>query len=267
MDTSDSQPNLLEDRQSAPIVIQLMLESDSTAEVVRVGLSERGYKVKQSDDAWQGPQPRRNPPDIVVFDLFSADPRRLQNISVLRGLLGNPLCLCIASTRDRETLAAAIRLGIDEFIFEPFDLVEVEQRIELLLCRRFYTSGSTRYPFVERRSQACGANCQSNKGCSPAESSFQVRQSTKSVVVDGQEVRLSPREFQIVVLLAQEPGRIFSTEEIIRAVWPSDGKATSADVHRCMHIVRRKTEKCPDAPQWIKNIKGFGYTLNTGTLA
>lgn len=241
--------------------VQLMLESEMTASFVELSLSARGYAVRRPADAWTE-QSRRHPPDIAVFDLLASNPRRLHEISVLRGLLGSPVSLCITAMRDHETLAAAIRLGIEEFLFEPFGFPELEQRLDLLLCRRLIVNGSQSYPVVERRRNTLPSK-PGNGAASGAEiPSFQLNASLKRVLVEGEEVRLSPREYQLVHLLAQEPGRIFSVQEIIQAVWPPHSKASTADVHQYMYMVRRKIEKHPDDPRWIKNIKGFGYMLS-----
>ena len=250
----------------AALTVQLMIESELAAEALFHGLNAAGFVPRRSAEAWNH-QAARPAPDIALFDLPRFDVSRLQDISVLRGLLGNPPSLCIVSSYERDLLAAAIRIGIDDFVFEPYGVREVVQRIELLMCRRRHVLGAADYPFVERRRSPAGnaPAAGGSRGQSPPR--FQVRESSKSLAIGGEEIRLTPREFKIMVLLGREPGRIFSTNEIIKAAWPASARATSADVHQYMHMLRRKIEQRTEESVGIMNVRGFGYALTLGATA
>jgi DNA-binding response OmpR family regulator len=74
-------------------------------------------------------------------------------------------------------------------------------------------------------------------------------------------MRLTPKEYELLKLLAREPGRVFTNEEIINCLWDG-GRATSTDVKQYIYHLRNKIERDPQDPQLIQNIKGFGYKLS-----
>jgi DNA-binding response OmpR family regulator len=84
----------------------------------------------------------------------------------------------------------------------------------------------------------------------------------KCLFLKGQKVDLTPKEFELVELLATDADRIFTAEEIIKHLWPCSHRATKSDLYQYMHLLRKKIENDPDNPQWIMTVKGFGYKLN-----
>lgn len=80
----------------------------------------------------------------------------------------------------------------------------------------------------------------------------------------GSRVELSPREFELLRLLASAPGRVFSNREILEAVWKGEGFASAKDVKQYVYLLRRKLEEDPQHPRLIVTVRGFGYKLNSG---
>ena len=87
----------------------------------------------------------------------------------------------------------------------------------------------------------------------------------KCLFLKGTQVDLTPKECELVELLATDADRIFTAEEIIKHLWPDSDRATKSDLYQYMHLLRKKIEKDPDNPEWIMTVKGFGYKLNAGT--
>ncbi len=83
----------------------------------------------------------------------------------------------------------------------------------------------------------------------------------KLVRIKDRKVRLTPKEFRLMRLLASEPGRVFSTTEIIKDAWASDSRASVEDVQQYVHLLRKKVEVDPKRPQLIVTFHGFGYGL------
>ncbi|MFQ6090705.1 MAG: winged helix-turn-helix domain-containing protein [Candidatus Bipolaricaulia bacterium] len=96
----------------------------------------------------------------------------------------------------------------------------------------------------------------------PGVSSLTLDDAAKRVLLRGEEVELSPREFELLKLLSSEPGRVFSNREILEAVWKGQGFATAKDVKQYVYLLRRKLEEDPRHPQLILTVRGFGYKLN-----
>ena len=85
---------------------------------------------------------------------------------------------------------------------------------------------------------------------------------SKTVTVGDAFLSLSPKEYKLLRLLASEPGRVFSSEEIIAHLWPDSDRAAANDVKQYIHLLRNKLYRSGDIGDPIENIKGFGYRLN-----
>ncbi|MGQ0568238.1 MAG: response regulator transcription factor [Armatimonadota bacterium] len=131
---------------------------------------------------------------------------------------------------------AGLDLGADDYITKPFDLRELDARIAAVM----------------RRYQAAPP--------APAwTGEVVVNDERKEVVVRGKTVALSPKEFELLRLLASRPGKVFSTEEILAAVWPDRDAAATEDVKKYVHMLRSKVERHPADPKIIVTARGFGY--------
>ncbi len=85
----------------------------------------------------------------------------------------------------------------------------------------------------------------------------------KQVLVGGQEVRLTPKQYAVLTLLAGQPGRVFSDREILAAVWPDSPFANAKDVKQQIYLIRKRlSEARPGAEEWIVTVPGFGYRLD-----
>ena len=83
----------------------------------------------------------------------------------------------------------------------------------------------------------------------------------KTITVNGIPLEISPKEFQFIEILAQKPNCVVTVEDIIKKVWPENKRATSADVHQYVYILRNKLEDNPHKPKLLVTVKGFGYKL------
>lgn len=83
----------------------------------------------------------------------------------------------------------------------------------------------------------------------------------KDVSVGGVVIEISPKEFELIDLLARQAGRVVKTADIVKIIWPENYKATKADVHQYIHLLRKKIEKNPHEPHLLITVKGFGYKL------
>jgi len=94
--------------------------------------------------------------------------------------------------------------------------------------------------------------------------SLVINHSHKVIKINDIPVDLSPKEFAIMTVLANNLGQVVKTEELIKSVWPKDFKATKADVYQYMHMLRKKIEIDATHPKIIITVKGFGYELRSG---
>lgn len=88
-----------------------------------------------------------------------------------------------------------------------------------------------------------------------------VNRSHKIVTVNNVHINLTHKEFEIIDYLAENPGHVVETEDIVQKVWDDCSRATKADVHQYVHMLRKKIEADPKNPKLLVTVKGFGYEL------
>lgn len=90
---------------------------------------------------------------------------------------------------------------------------------------------------------------------------FWVDDRRKRVVIEGKAYHPSPKEYALLSVLAADPGRVVSTEEILRTLWSDRAGASATDVKQYVHLLRKRIERNPKEPRWIESVRGFGYRL------
>ena len=138
-----------------------------------------------------------------------------------------------------------LNIGADDYITKPFDPVEVLARVRSQL----------------RRYTQLGAKKEEEKPNVYTVGPIVLDEEKKSVMVDGDEVALTPIEFNILRLLMKNPGRIYSSAQIYELVWKEDslGAETSVSVH--IRHLRQKLEINPSEPRYLKVVWGLGYKM------
>ncbi|MFU8790180.1 MAG: winged helix-turn-helix domain-containing protein [Methylobacter sp.] len=84
---------------------------------------------------------------------------------------------------------------------------------------------------------------------------------------NGEPLHLTRKEFDLFELLANDPDRVFLTDEIVHHLWPKNNRATKSDLYQYMHLLRKKIESDANRPQWLLTVKGFGYKLNIADIS
>jgi DNA-binding response OmpR family regulator len=141
-----------------------------------------------------------------------------------------------------EEVIRGFQLGVDDYITKPFDLREVEARIEAVM----------------RRNRA-----HQTKNIKIKAGDILIDDEKKEVYIKERKVELSPKEYDLLKLLASRPGKVFSHKEILERIWPQSSFASSEDVKKYVYLLRNKIEEDPENPLLILTVRGFGYKLMT----
>jgi DNA-binding response OmpR family regulator len=132
-----------------------------------------------------------------------------------------------------------LRLGADDYVVKPFSSAELVARIHSVLRRAHREpTGEQRLEFDE----------------------LVVDLQTREVLVRGDVIDTTAKEFDLLVFLAQAPRRVFSREQILKTVWDSSTNwQDAATVTEHVRRLRKKIEKNPDEPRWLRTVRGVGY--------
>jgi len=175
--------------------------------------------------------------DLMLLDVMLPKLDGWAVLETVRAKCSLPVILLTAlgSTDD---IVKGLSLGADDYLRKPFEIRELEARIHSVTRR------------LEQVQDIGVIEC----------AKIRIDDRAKMVTVDAGEVALTPKEYELLKLLASEPGRVFTSEEIINCLWDG-GRATSTDVKQYIYHLRNKIERDPQNPQLIQNVKGFGYKL------
>jgi DNA-binding response OmpR family regulator len=179
--------------------------------------------------------------DLAILDVMMPGLNGLDVCREIRAASALPIILLTA--RDAETdVVIGLEAGADDYVTKPFSVAELASRVRALMRRR-------RLDLAERG------------GPRMTVGGIQIDLHAREVVVDGAEVRLTTSEFELLQLLASEPGRVFSRAAIMEHLWHSTfvGDERAADTH--VSNLRRKVERDPGQPQRIVTARGVGYKL------
>ena len=189
----------------------------------------------------------RQPVQLVLLDVMMPEMDGITAMARLREKWNIPVILLTAKSEDTDKVLG-LNVGADDYVTKPFNPVELLARVRSQL-RRYTRLGGCPEP--------AATGCYTVGGLA-------LDDKQKQVTLDGEPVRLTPTEYDILRLLLQHPGAVLSPAEIYRQVWqetPTPGDGTVA-VH--IRHLREKLEIDPSDPRYIKVVWGQGYKLETG---
>lgn len=183
---------------------------------------------------------------LVLLDIMMPNMDGLTAMTRLRERSNVPVILLTAKSEDTDKILG-LDVGADDYITKPFNPVEVLARVKSQLRRYLQLGGGTVKPTTLRAG------------------GIALDDRTKEVTLDGDPVALTPREYDILKLLMQNPGTVFSPKHIYRTVWGEDpfGAENAVAVH--IRHLREKLEYAPSEPRYIKVVWGQGYKLEGGS--
>ena len=183
-------------------------------------------------------------PDLIVLDIILPDMNGVDLCLEIRKLTDCPV-LFLSCKSDTVDKVAAFSAGGDDYVTKPFLPEELMVRIRAHLRRARITRNKTAEKTVFE-----------HKGLTVDMNSYEV-------FLEGEEIKLTAKEFDILALLIQNPKRVFSVEQLFEQVWKSESLGSdSKTVMVYMSNLRKKLEKDQGGQKYITNIRGFGYKIN-----
>lgn len=246
------------DADAAAPVVAVIGGSQTDVELLESMASEQGFRLFSAEEgAVSGTE--GVPPDVVILDTDeSAVPARVESrLDRVRSRCDAPV-LCLVPHSGGLSHEAIGHLSADDYLFKPMRSVDLWSRVRVLLRRRLAPRAD---PLVERRRGGRRQEDRVDRPASKFDGRCMIDEANKAVVLEGRELHLTRKEYDLFCLLLQNAGRILSPREIIRQVWRDARRASAADVHQYMHLLRRKVEPELSRPRWIVTVRGFGYKL------
>lgn len=219
----------------------LVVDDEPTiAEVVARYLERSGYRTQIATDGLQAiASAARHRPDLVVLDLMLPGLDGLEVMRRLRDQDRDRIAVILLTAKGEESdRVIGLRLGADDYVVKPFSPAELVARVDAVL-RRIDTS-------PEREAPLELGNMTVDPGA-------------RRLFVDGREVPLTQREFELLLFLARNPGRAFSRNQLMDAVWQYAFYSDTSTVTVHIRRLRAKIEADPSRPAHIQTVWGVGY--------
>ena len=179
---------------------------------------------------------------LVLMDIMMPEMDGIEAMVKIRDKSNVPVILLTAKSEDSDKILG-LTVGADDYITKPFNAAEVSARVKSQL-RRYMQLGAGN---VRQELLRCGG--------------IELDDVQKKVMLDGEDVYLTPTEYEILKLLMQHPGQVFSPREIYRKIWNDVpyGSENTVAVH--IRHIREKLEINPAEPRYLKVVWGVGYKI------
>ena len=222
----------------------LIVEDDKKiAQLEQAYLEMSGYETFcVYDGADVEVEAEKNQYDLILLDLMLPNCSGHTICENLRKKTDIPI-LMVTALGESVDVIRGLGLGADDYITKPFNPLELVARVKSSL-RRYTMLGSCA---GTKKNYVVG--------------SLEIDDEAKIVTVDGEQVRLTPIEYQILLLLVQNPGRVFSTQQIYENIWNEEAYGAENTVAVHIRHIREKIEINPKEPRYLKVVWGVGYKI------
>lgn len=214
-------------------------------EAIEIYLTQEGYEVVKAYDGQEALKVLKETPiDLLVIDVMMPRLDGIRATLKIREENNIPIIILSAKSEDADKILG-LNVGADDYVTKPFNPLELVARVKSQL-RRYTSLGST----VKNENEAIYTT-----------GGLAINDDLKEVTVDGEPVKLTPIEYNILLLLVKNQGKVFSIEQIYESIWNED--AIGADNTVAVHIrhIREKIEINPKEPRYLKVVWGVGYKI------
>ena len=202
-------------------------------------LEHSGYRTSRAASAEDAlALAQRDPPDLVLLDIGLPGMDGLDALRKFKDTLGVPVIFVTARRRELDEVLG-LELGADDYISKPFDLDVLLARIKAVLRRMEKT------PPLSTSSVRVG--------------DLTIDPSAHTVTIAGQQIELSPKEFDLLHAFALQPASVLSTDDLLRRVWGAEFIGQPQVVYVHIRWLREKIEQDPNRPKRIQTVRGVGY--------
>ena len=213
-------------------------------DAIEIYLNQEGYRVLKAYDGEQALEVLKTESvQLVIIDIMMPKLDGIRATIKIRESNSVPVIFLSAKSEDTDKILG-LNVGADDYVTKPFNPLELVARVKSNL-RRYTSLGSLNV--TNNALFVAGGLCMNDD--------------TKEVTVDGEPVKLTPIEYNILLLLVKNQGRVFSIDQIYENIWNEE--AIAADNTIAVHIrhIREKIEINPKEPRYLKVVWGLGYKI------
>jgi DNA-binding response OmpR family regulator len=208
-----------------------------------ITLGQQGYTTMIAESAEAAIMVVRNTqPDLILLDIGLPGMDGLEALRAIRQQLASVPVIFVTARRRELDEIVGLELGADDYITKPFDLDVLMAHIKAVLRRQ-----AIQTPIYNDQTLTVG--------------DLQIDPNTHTVHIDARPVELSPKEFDLLLALARNPGHVFSMDELLNQVWGSEWIGETQTLYVHVRWLREKIEADPTHPKRLLTVRGAGYKL------
>lgn len=220
--------------------ILIIDDDESTLELLSIYLSKEGYKVDSAINGREGLEKYfAKEYQLVLLDIMMPEMNGLETIKAIRKRDKVPIIFMTAKDTVKDRIQGFL-LGCDDYIIKPFDLMEMKLRIQAVLNRTNQMPVENHMIYID---------------------DLIINELEHSVVQNGNEIKLTAKEFDIMLLLAKNQGRVFSVSEMYERIWEEPFFENDRSVLTHIGNIRNKLGDSVKKSRYIKTIWGVGYKI------
>lgn len=215
-------------------------------EAIEIYLSQEGYRILKAYDGAEAIQLlEKEEVNLLILDVMMPKLDGIRATLKIRENNSVPIIILSAKSEDSDKILG-LNVGADDYVTKPFNPLELVARVKSQLRRYNELGGTTQ----ERKDQVYEVG------------GLRINDDLKEVTVDREHVKLTPIEYNILLLLMKNQGRVFSINQIYESIWNEE--AIGADNTVAVHIrhIREKIEINPKDPRYLKVVWGVGYKID-----
>jgi len=214
--------------------IRIYLRSAGDYRILEANSGSQALKVMETEEV-----------HLVLMDVMMPGMDGITATALIRENSNVPVIMLTAKSEDSDKILG-LDIGADDYITKPFNPVELMARVRSQL-RRYTSLGSWKGKSTEGEVLETGG--------------LRLDNEAKEVTVDGDSVSLTPIEYNILRMLMQNPGKVYSSAEIYRAIWKDEPLGSESAVAVHIRHIREKIEIEPSDPRYLKVVWGQGYKI------
>ena len=228
--------------------MQTILVCDDDKQIVDaidIYLTGEGFRVVKAYDGYDALKViEKEPVELMILDVMMPGLDGIRTTLKVRETSSIPIIILSAKSEDTDKILG-LNIGADDYLSKPFSPLELVARVKSQLRR--YTQLGNMNQQNNERIYKCGG--------------LAINDDTKEVLVDDEPIRLTPIEYNILLLLVKNAGKVFSIDEIYEQIWNEE--AIGADNTVAVHLrhIREKIEINPREPRYLKVVWGVGYKI------
>ena len=223
---------------AAPIKILIVDDEPPIRKLLRMGLTTQGYQILEATNGKTALELLGNEPDLIILDLGLPDIQGHELLRMIRARNESVPVVVLSSRGDEAGKVQALDFGADDYVTKPFGMDELLARMRAALRHQLQVHG-------ERPVFRVGE--------------LSVDLVRRTVKVGGKDIKLSPKEYDLLRLLVQHAGKVLTHKYLLAELWDAQTDAQYLRVY--VRQLRQKIEADPERPQFVLTETGIGYRL------